>query len=91
MGWSYCGTDQYGRDIGYSIEATCDHEGCTKDIDRGLAFVCGGMHGGDDHGCGKYFCYEHLYMVTVDEYRTVQLCAKCADEFNDNNDVLDDE
>lgn len=55
MGWSHCGTDDEGREIGYGIEAECDSEDCTKQIDRGLAYVCGTMHGGEN-GCGRYFC-----------------------------------
>jgi hypothetical protein len=72
MGWSYCGTDEDGRDIGYGISATCDHPGCETKIDRGLSYCCGDMHGGDldeeNTGteavlyqcCGRYFCPEHL-------------------------------
>jgi len=59
MGWAYCGTDDYGREIGYGIGATCDQRGCDEVIDRGLGYVCGPMHGGDEGGCGRYFCGEH--------------------------------
>lgn len=58
MGWGY-GVVK-GREVGYSVEATCDQEGCKAAIDRGLAYLCGQMHGQDDgDGCGKYFCSEH--------------------------------
>jgi len=69
MGWGCCGTDDLGREIGYSIPASCDHPGCDTTIHRGLAYCCGGMHGGQGHhdekldvwlGCGGYFCYDHL-------------------------------
>lgn len=60
VGWSYCGEDDLGRPIGYSIEAVCDFPGCEAEIDRGLSYCCGGMHGGGDDGCGRYFCPEHL-------------------------------
>lgn len=59
MGWAYCGTDYYGREIGYGIPATCDRRGCDVEIDRGLAYVCGEMHHGpfdDEPGCGRYYC-----------------------------------
>ena len=80
MGWSYCGKDREGRDIGYGIEALCDYRNCLTEIDRGLAFVCGSMHGGDGIGCGKYFCYDHLTFITSNlEQRTVQVCEECAD------------
>lgn len=61
MGWGNCGTDSNGRPIGYVHRATCDHEGCNAEIDRGLAYACGGMHGGGDgYSCEKYFCPKHL-------------------------------
>jgi hypothetical protein len=78
MGWAYCGKDEDGRDIGYSVEAKCDEPGCDADIDRGLSYVCGGMHGGDGVGCGKYFCGKHLFYGSPDDCReTYQLCKKC--------------
>lgn len=73
MGWANCGEDSSGRPIGYAHSATCDLPGCGKQIDRGLAYACGGMHGtemlgGDeavdwsaDFGaCERYFCEDHL-------------------------------
>lgn len=59
MSWAYCGTDSSGREIGYSIEAVCDEPGCEKEIDRGLAFACGGEHGEDEYSCERYFCEKH--------------------------------
>lgn len=79
--------DGRGREIGYEIEATCDQDRCEARIDRGLAYVCGGDHGGAEHGCGGYFCAEHLYMVAGREQRhgvewpyvvAPQLCDPCA-------------
>lgn len=61
MGWGHCGHDSNGRPIGYSIEAFCDHPGCKKEIDRGLSYACGGMHGETEWGCEKYFCSDHLF------------------------------
>lgn len=63
MGWAYCGVDRYGREIGYGIEATCDQRGCEANIDRGLGYCCGRMHNGDEGGCGRYYCGDHLYGV----------------------------
>lgn len=60
MGWAYCGTDQYDREIGYGIAATCDKRGCGVAITRGLAYCCGPMHNGDEGGCGRYYCDAHL-------------------------------
>jgi len=74
MGWAYCGKDDSGREIGYGIEAVCDEPMCGKEIDRGLSYACGSMHGGGDEGCGKYFCAKHLYLG-----RKEQLCKSCFD------------
>jgi hypothetical protein len=79
MGWANCGEDDQGRPIGYAVAATCDHPDCSRGIDRGLSYVCGGMHGGGERGCGGYFCPSHLY-YGIDEDRrrmTVQLCESC--------------
>lgn len=75
MGWA-TGVNQSGRDIGYAVEATCDHTECNEKIDRGIAYVCGGMHDGDEHGCGDYFCYTHLKMGVG---LPAQLCEECVD------------
>lgn len=79
MGWGYCGTDDRGRDIGYNIPATCDHEGCDEEIHRGIAYVCGNMHSNDEYSCGQYFCDKHQQNFVVnrfDEYLSV--CDDCA-------------
>ena len=73
MSWANCGVDQEGRPIGYAVDAECDHPGGCK-IDRGLSYVCGGMHGGGEEGCGKYFCPEHLH---VSDQKRHALCLGC--------------
>lgn len=73
MGWSIGYDDKWKRDIGYGVPASCDHPGCTAEIDRGLAYVCGGDPYGGEHGCGLYFCGEHLFM----SLRRPQRCARC--------------
>ena len=70
MGWSYGIVN--GRKVGYAVRATCDKRGCKEKIDRGLAYVCGPMHGGGDGFCGRYFCYAHLVMAAEG-----QLCEEC--------------
>jgi len=78
MSWSNCGEDKNGRPIGYAHDAVCDHEGCTTEIDRGLSYACGGMHGDDEHSCDKYFCSEHLeHTVQVDDDEYKQICEDC--------------
>lgn len=75
MGWSDCGTDSKGRPIGYAHRATCDHPGCNKQIDRGLAYACGGIHG-EDPGCEGYFCGDHLFLTTS-QSDCGYVCAEC--------------
>lgn len=87
MGWSY-GVNSEGREVGYSVPANCDKPGCYVIIDRGLAYVCGGMHNADwNVGCGKYFCTEHLFLTGIEDVPKeisgpcVFLCGPCADEW----------
>jgi hypothetical protein len=88
MGWENCGLDivghylktiNEGRPIGYLFDAECDFPGCKEKIDRGLAYVCGDMHGGGEYGCGKYFCPRHLYYTKYG-----QLCKECIDKIERN-------
>ena len=85
MGWSNCGVDSKGREIGYGHESVCDHPDCNTVIDRGLAYACGGDHGTcGGEACEDYFCGEHLYMVDneamgFNELHSGQLCAGCLD------------
>ncbi|RKZ94986.1 MAG: hypothetical protein DRQ40_04705 [Gammaproteobacteria bacterium] len=70
MGWGYCGQDSVGRDIGYCIEASCDHPGCKYIINRGLGCICGTMHGEDEYSCEKYFCGEHKASLFLEDLVT---------------------
>lgn len=85
MSWMFCKNRQ-GRECGYGVSSACDHPGCSARIDRGLAFVCGGMHDGGPFGCGGYFCEAHrtLALLTdadrekyADEPSPGQLCVTC--------------
>ncbi|MFE2164871.1 hypothetical protein ACFXB3_07325 [Streptomyces sp. NPDC059447] len=60
---------------GYGVAATCEQEGCDEKIDRGLGCLCGATPGGDEHGCGGYYCGHHLYM-SLDE-QVGDLCGEC--------------
>lgn len=80
MGWGDCGFDSQGRAIGYVHSATCDHEGCEKEIDRGLSYACGDMHGTTELGCEKYFCSEHRDNFVDDGDRGARVCNQCARE-----------
>jgi hypothetical protein len=76
MGWG-SGTNATGREVGYLVFATCDEDGCGKQIDRGLAYCCGGMHDGGEEGCGRYFCESHLFFG---QKFNSQLCDRCSTE-----------
>lgn len=84
MGWSIGYDTNWERDIGYGVPAVCDHPDCDEEIDRGLSYVCGGDAYGGDHGCGLFFCDNHLNAVPVpvgeeDENEDyVPLCERCA-------------
>jgi hypothetical protein len=70
--------DGVERDCGYGVPCLCDHPGCTEEIDRGLAFLCGCDPGEDtEGGCGRYFCDKHRtgYRATPDPH---QVCSRCA-------------
>ena len=62
-------------EAGYDVTTTCEKTGCRASIDRGLAHLCGETPGGDEHGCGGYYCGQHLYMSGSD--RVGDLCGEC--------------
>lgn len=85
MGWAF-GEMPDGTPVGYGVPDVCHEDGCGVAIDRGLAYVCGGMHGGDGLGCGGYYCYTHLFGAAIrvpGEDRYVQGCARCAEVEDD--------
>ena len=88
MGWANCGLDSKGRPIGYGHTATCDEPGCEVEIDRGLSYACGNMHGEFDEYCEGYFCSEHLYLEfnnspEIDENQLYQICRACLLEYEE--------
>lgn len=72
--WAIGYDSRWKRDIGYGVPATCDYPGCGAAIDRGLSYVCGGEPHGGEHGCGLFFCSEHLCYVRRDG---TPLCLRC--------------
>ncbi len=76
MGYQIYYDSDRNRDLGYGVPAYCDHPGCNKKIDRGLAYVCGGAPYSNEHGCALYFCYEHLFHAQEDG---VQRCERCSE------------
>ncbi|MFI1095126.1 hypothetical protein [Streptomyces sp. NPDC020917] len=63
---------------GYGVEAVCEEPGCDEGIDRGLAFLCGVTPGGDEYGCGGYFCGKHLNIPLADDVPG-NFCLRCID------------
>ena len=90
MGWADCGKDSNGRPIGYAFEATCDYPGCDKQIDRGLAYACGPMHGENGYDCEKYFCEEHLHSVETIDGECEGICAECLKLAEENGVLKED-
>ena len=79
MGWSVGYDDNWQRDIGYGVPSVCDHPGCGKTINRGLAYVCCGSEPyGGEHGCGLYFCGEHLVHYKRGGKWSAAMCKRCA-------------
>lgn len=94
MGWANCGTDSRGRLIGYAHEATCDHPECDKQIDRGLSYACGDMHGEADFYCEKYFCEAHRSNLVEPAWyarHPVSICDACAQELLATGEWCEDE
>jgi hypothetical protein len=89
MGWAIGFDPQWNRDIGYGVPAECDHPDCKEQIDRGLWYVCGGEPYGGEHGCGLFFCGEHLFMSLHEEDPAAFLCERCADWHSLDEDEQD--
>ncbi|MET9950174.1 hypothetical protein ABZ135_01315 [Streptomyces sp. NPDC006339] len=66
-------------EAGYDVATTCERDECDAQIDRGLAHLCGKTPGGDEHGCGGYYCSSHLYMSLDDEVG--DLCGQCIADY----------
>ena len=75
MGWGNGEVD--GKEVGYNVEDVCNHPGCTEEIDRGIAYACGGYHGSGEDACDGYFCFDHL-LIGIDG---VQRCFECHDKY----------
>ena len=75
MGWQVGYDSTWRRDIGYGVPALCDFPTCGAQIDRGLGYVCGGEPYGGEHGCGLYFCDEHLLNAEARGHGPV--CGRC--------------
>lgn len=77
------------RDQGYGVPAQCDHPGCSKEIDRGMGYACGGD---PTENCGLFFCGEHLTHYRDGETWTRAICERCAadaEPFDPSPDVTE--
>lgn len=92
MGWANCGVDSYGRPIGYAYEGTCDEPGCEVEINRGLSYACGGMHGENGVDCERYYCAPHreVALVAVDG-REIWVCRRCRDDLKAQGWIEDED
>lgn len=80
MSWAIGYDSRWERDIGYGVTAYCDHPNCKVAINRGLSYVCGGEPYGGEHGCGLYFCPQHLECRTFGRGATAEcreVCQRC--------------
>ncbi|MEU8525271.1 hypothetical protein AB0C77_06660 [Streptomyces sp. NPDC048629] len=77
MGYARYEIHRNGEKIeaGYDVETSCEEDGCEEGIDRGLAHLCGETPGGDEHGCGGYYCGSHLYLSGAEQVG--DLCGSC--------------
>jgi hypothetical protein len=83
MGYAHYTVTRNGEEIeaGYAVDTVCEQDGCEEQIDRGLAYLCGETPGGDEDGCGGYFCGQHLYMA-LDLPAAEGLCKPCLDRYS---------
>ncbi|MFI7470522.1 hypothetical protein [Nonomuraea sp. NPDC049646] len=77
MGYARYTVYRNGRQIeaGYDVQDVCNKDACSEKIDRGLAYLCGETPGGDEYGCGGYFCSSHLYISSRNG--EPQMCGGC--------------
>lgn len=88
MGYAHYKVARRGQVIeaGYDVPDVCNRPDCTKTIDRGLAHLCGAFPGGDEYGCGFYFCSSHLYMVLAwADQKDLDLCGQCWTRWRDKD------
>lgn len=85
MGFAYYTIYRNGQEIaaGYSVEAVCEEDGCQEKIDRGLEYLCGATPGGDEYGCGGYYCGNHLFLSGAPT--SSGLCSRCVEKYEDEN------
>ena len=86
MGWEVGYDHQWQRDIGYGVPALCDHPACQESINRGLSYVCGQDVYGGEHGCGLFFCGDHLLWARKQKTFVCERCHAGLDPFEPTPD-----
>ncbi|MFK8844695.1 hypothetical protein [Streptomyces sp. Ac-502] len=82
-------SDGVAIEAGYAVEALCDWPGCPETVSRGMDALCGLTPGGDEFGCGKWFCNEHLVMAPDGAgYRCPGCRTKGADPLAHSEDAM---
>lgn len=78
MGYARYTITRNGQQIeaGYDVEAECEQPGCDALTHRGVEQFCGETPGGDEYGCGGYFCGWHLHTPSS-EGRNGWRCFTC--------------
>lgn len=91
MGYAHYTITRNGEQIeaGYGVETVCEQDVCQEQIDRGLAHLCGATPGGDEYGCGGYFCGQHLYMA-LGVPEAEGLCKPCSDRYDAEHPEAED-
>lgn len=87
MSWALATID--GRDMGWGVPAECDHPNCKTEINRGLSYVCGSSALGGTHGCGLFFCKEHLLFSTLFKVRLCERCEASQPAFTEKPDIAE--
>lgn len=73
---------------GYTVDDTCNQDGCEVQIDRGLAHLCGDQPGSpSEGGCGRWFCAQHMVMPPeeVGHLTGAGFCPGCMAEYEAEN------
>lgn len=64
MSWAIGWSRKYKRWIGYGVPCTCEHPECSKEIDRGMDYLC--------EKCRLAFCGQHHGCPNCDGDKSIQ-------------------
>jgi hypothetical protein len=81
MSWAYHGVNaETDQEMGYTVQAICAEPGCSAQINRGKAHLCGDEHA-DGESCNLYYCRQHLFYAD----KHTQRCERCFDREGKDN------